>query len=143
MKRNIQLFKTILLICTLIISFHYEIFFAQITDSYDISSIIATMNINSNGQMNVIYRSVCNATTTNKMEITTYVEKKILGLYWERVNINTINNEWIDTIYDFHYNDCRSVQLSSRGIFRCTVVFHIYDINGICTQFSFQTTDFY
>ena len=41
--------------------------------------------------------------TTTKGEITTYIEKKILGLYWMRVNIGQPNNQWLDVVYNYSY----------------------------------------
>ena len=39
---------------------------------------------------------------TTKGEITTYVEKKTLGLIWTRVDIGQPNNQWVDVVYDYY-----------------------------------------
>ena len=36
---------------------------------------------------------------TTKGEITTYVEKKTLGLFWTRVDIGQPNNQWVDRLF--------------------------------------------
>lgn len=67
---------------------------------------------------------------TTKAVITTYVEKKVLGLFWTRVDINQTNNEWIDTVYEYEYSGSHSVQLESTGTYRIVVSYVIYGSGG-------------
>lgn len=67
---------------------------------------------------------------TTKAVITTYVEKKVLGLFWTRVDINQTNNEWIDTVYEYEYSGSHSVQLGSTGTYRIVVSYVIYGSGG-------------
>ncbi len=62
--------------------------------------------------------------------ITTYVEKRILGIFWSRVDIGQTNDEWIDTIYTNVYSGTHSVQLPSTGTYRVTVEYVIYGSGG-------------
>lgn len=55
--------------------------------------------------------------TTTKGEITTYIEKKILCLFWIRVNIGQPNNQWYDVVYDYMYICNHTFQLQSHGTY--------------------------
>jgi len=68
--------------------------------------------------------------TTTRGEIKTYIEKKILGLFWIRVNIDQPNNEWHDVVYDYLYAGNHTFQLTSTGTYRITVVYTIYGSGG-------------
>lgn len=67
---------------------------------------------------------------TTKVEITTYVEKKTLGLFWTRVDIGQPNNQWVDVVYDYLYDGTHTFQLSSHGTYRITVVYVISGSGG-------------
>lgn len=68
--------------------------------------------------------------TTTHAKITTYIEKKVLGLFWTRVNISQPNNEWVDIIYNSSYVGFHTFQLSSSGQYRTTVIFEISGTAG-------------
>lgn len=68
--------------------------------------------------------------TTTKGEITTYIEKKILGLYWMRVNIGQPNNQWLDVVYNYSYYGSHTFYLSSHGTYRVTVIYVISGSGG-------------
>ena len=67
---------------------------------------------------------------TSQGVITTYVEKRTLGVFWTRVSIGVSNNEWLDVIYDYMYSGSHTVQLPSRGTYRITVVYEISGSGG-------------
>lgn len=67
---------------------------------------------------------------TTKGEITTYVEKKTLGLFWTRVDIGQPNNQWVDVVYDYLYDGTHTFQLSSHGTYRITVIYVISGSGG-------------
>ena len=71
---------------------------------------------------------------TTKAVITTYVEKKFLGLFWTRVDIGTANDEWVDTIYNYTYNGTHSFQLTSTGTYRITAKYVISGIGGAADE---------
>lgn len=68
--------------------------------------------------------------TTTKGEITTYIEKQILGLFWVRVDIGQPNNQWCDVIYDYMYIGDHKFRLQSRGTYRITVIYVIFGTGG-------------
>lgn len=67
---------------------------------------------------------------TTKAVITTYIEKRFLGLFWNRVEIEETDDEWVDTIYNYTYSGSHSFQLSSTGTYRVTVIYEIYGNGG-------------
>lgn len=71
---------------------------------------------------------------TTKAVITTCVEKKVLGLFWTKVDIGTTDNNWVDTIYGHVYTGSHSVQLSSEGTYRITVNYVIYGSGGAADE---------
>lgn len=90
----------------------------------------STATISSSGVMTVenIYTGFQSVTT--KAVITTYIEKKVLGLFWSRVDIGQTDDEWVDTIYSYEYSGSHSVQLEKTGTYRVTVEFVIYGSGG-------------
>lgn len=67
---------------------------------------------------------------TTKGEITTYIEKKTLGLFWTRVDIGQPDNQWVDVVYNYLYNGTHTFQLSKEGTYRITVVYVISGSGG-------------
>lgn len=90
----------------------------------------STVAISSSGVATItnMYNGFQNVTT--KAVITTYIEKKILGIFWSRVDIGQTNDEWVDTIYNYKYSGSHSVQLPSTGTYRVTVEYVIYGSGG-------------
>ena len=72
---------------------------------------------------------------TTKVVITTYIEKKTLGLFWSRVENGQPNNQWVDTSYTF--------QLSSTGTYRVTVTYKVYGSGGAADEIKCVMKDSY
>ena len=106
-------------------------------------STATAMNINSTGRLTVTYKYVGVPDVTTKAVITTYVEKRVLGIFWSRVDIGTTNDEWVDTIYEDEYSGGRTYQLSSSGTYRVTVEYKIYGTGGAADVLDYQGTDSY
>lgn len=106
-------------------------------------STTTSMNINSSGKMTISYKYSGYASITTKAVITTYIEKKTLGLFWTRVDIGTTNEQWVDTINDYRYTGSRTYQLSSSGTYRVTVVYKIYGSGGAADEIEYQAKDSY
>ena len=68
--------------------------------------------------------------TTTKGEITTYIEKKTMGLFWKRVDIGQPNNQWYDVVYDYMYIGNYTFQLQAHGTYRITVIYVISGTGG-------------
>lgn len=113
---------------------------AYATPQNAISSVTSTVNIDTDGEISIIYRNVAHPAIVEKVVIKTYIEKKTF-FSWERINIGTINNEWIDTINHGIYTGSRSYPLSIPGIYRTTIIYLFYDSNGFLISTKFQLED--
>lgn len=87
-------------------------------------------SISNSGLLTVTNRYQGIKGTTTKGEITTYVEKKVLGLFWSRVDIGQPNNQWHDVVYDYMYIGDHTFQLQSHGTYRITVIYVISGTGG-------------
>ncbi len=96
----------------------------------NVTSANSVVTISNSGVLTVVNKYSGSSSVTTKAIITTYVEKKVLGIFWSRVDIGQANDEWVDTIYNYTYSGSHSVQLSSTGTYRVTVEFVIYGSGG-------------
>ena len=94
------------------------------------SSANCAMSISDSGKMTISYRIYGYSSSTTKIVINTYIEKKVAGLFWSRVDIDQTNDEWIDTINKTSYIGSRSYQLSSNGTYRVNVTYTVYGTGG-------------
>lgn len=97
----------------------------------NVDSANSTVTISSNGTITINNRYTGTQSVTTKAVITTYIEKKTLGIFWSRVNIGQTNDEWVDTIYNYYYSGYHSTQLPSTGTYRVTVEYIIYGSGGV------------
>lgn len=104
----------------------------------NVNTATANLSISDNGKLTINYKYTGYSGVTTKAVITTYIEKKTLGLFWKRVDIGTTNNEWVDTIYNYKYTGSRTHQLSSTGTYRVTVNFKIYGSGGAADEIERQ-----
>lgn len=94
------------------------------------SSVSSTASISGSGLLTINVQYTGISGTTSKGVITTYVEKKTLGLFWTKVNNGQSSNEWVDTSNSYRYNTSHSLQLSSKGDYRVTVKYKISGSGG-------------
>ena len=108
-----------------------EVSASEITPRYNnVSDYETTASISPSGYLTVFNSFVGIEGITDYAVITTYVEKKSLGLFWVRVDIGTYNDEWVDTMYYHMYNGSHSVQLTSKGTYRVTAQYSIRGVGG-------------
>lgn len=71
----------------------------------------------------ILYTGIQGVTT--KVTVTTYLQKKTLGLFWTKVDIGTTNKEWVDTSTQVSGTFVHQYQLQSTGTYRAviTIVF--------------------
>ena len=72
--------------------------------------------------------------------ITSYIEKRTLGLFWTRVDIGQPNNEWVDTSTRYYNAFGHTIQLPSTGTYRATVVYEINGTGGAADVIDFDKT---
>ena len=119
-------------------------FSGTVTTFYNnVASATASININSSGKLTIGYKYSGYSSVTTKAVITTYIEKKTLGLFWKRADIGKTNNDWIDTVNDYRYSGIRTYQLSLSGTYRVTVIYNIYGSGGSADEIKCQAKDSY
>ena len=96
----------------------------------NVVSVSSIASVSSTGVLKVTNSYNGDSTVTSKAVITTYIEKRTLGIFWSRVDIGQTNDEWVDTIYNYKYSGSHSVQLPSTGTYRVTVEYVIYGSGG-------------
>jgi len=63
-------------------------------------------------------------------KITSYIEKRTLGLFWSKVDIGETNNEWVDTSTNYSDAFVHEFYLENTGTYRATVVYEISGTGG-------------
>ena len=135
MKRRGLCFLTIMLI----FAFLYIPAFAEdgviISPMYNNTSRTNTaFAINSSGNATVTVGYFGFSGITTHAKITTYIERKLLGLFWVRVDIGTTNNQWIDNPVGHQFITSHSTQLSQTGHYRAVVLYTIYGSGGAADE---------
>lgn len=128
LKRITSVFMAGILFLT---SFSLVVYADEAVPYYNnVDTVNSAASISSSGVLTVNNRYKGSSSTTTKAVITTYVERKVLGLFWSRVDIGQTDDEWVDTIYSYEYSGSHSVQLEKTGTYRVTVEFVIYGSGG-------------
>lgn len=81
---------------------------------------LACASVNYNGIQGVTTRVMCKI----------YLEKKVLGLFWTRVDLGNTNDEWIDTSTEVADRFSHTIQLSSTGTYRAVFNIVVGGTNG-------------
>lgn len=149
MKKIVKrIFVAMLILCLTIVPFSPVS--AAVADGNEImpyynnvKSASTVISINTNGKLTITYSYSGSPSITTKAVITTYIEKKTLGLFWTRVDIGTTNDEWVDTINSYSYSGTRTYQLSSKGTYRVTTIYKIYGSGGAADEIECKAQDSY
>lgn len=67
---------------------------------------------------------------TSLIEADLYVEKRVLLIFWTRVNIGYPNNTWHDSTTNYLYSNYFEFQLSDTGTYRITVTYTVSGSGG-------------
>lgn len=59
--------------------------------------------------------------TTTKVTVTSYIQKKTLGLFWTKVDIGTEDKQWVDTSTSLDGSFKHQFQLKSTGTYRAVI----------------------
>ena len=68
--------------------------------------------------------------TTTRIGVELYVEKRVLGVIWKRIDIGYTDNVWVDSTTHFTYSNTFSTFLNSSGVYRTTVTFTVSGTGG-------------
>ena len=74
----------------------------------NVVSVSSVASVSSTGVLKVTNSYNGDSSVTSKAVITTYIEKRTLGIFWSRVDIGQTNDEWVDTIYNYKYSGSHS-----------------------------------
>lgn len=112
---------------------------AQTTDEIapkynNVISTRTTATVSPDGILNATVKFTGINGITTRAIITTYVERRILGIFWSRVDIGNTNDEWIDTVYNYKYEKNHSTQLDNTGTYRVTATYQIYGSGGAADE---------
>lgn len=96
----------------------------------NIASASTSFNITSSGlaRAGVTYYGYDNEISYVKCEI--YLEKRFLGLFWNRVDIGVTDDVWIDYSYTVDGSIFHEIQLSDTGTYRAVFNVTIYGKSG-------------
>ena len=119
--------------------FTTKVYGNEIMPLYDniIKSNLIT-NVDNSGNLKIIYDITSRSDSTSKIVVTTYFEKKHLGLFWQRVDTGSPNDEWVTTIYSSSYNKTRTFTLPENGTYRTTVVYQVHGTDGTVEEVTHQ-----
>ena len=67
---------------------------------------------------------------TTRIKAELYVEKRVLGMFWSRVDIGYNNNIWEDSTTNHTYYNTFNTDLPSNGTYRTTVTFTVSGSGG-------------
>lgn len=109
----------------------------------NVATVTANMGISDSGKMTINYSYTGSSSVTTKAVITTYIEKRTLGLFWTRVDNGQTDKQWVDTINNYRYTGSRTYQLSSSGTYRVTINYKIYGSGGSADEIEKQITASY
>lgn len=87
-------------------------------------------NVTSGGCLNATLNVMGINGKTNRIDVSLYVEKRILGLFWIKVNIGCDNNIWTDSTTNYYYSGSFSKNLTSTGTYRITVTYTVSGSGG-------------
>lgn len=106
------------------------------------ASVYANMHIATDGLMQIRY-SFSGLPVATKLVITTSLERKNMGFFWQTVEIGRPNNQWVDTCYDIDYRYTRNFRLPKKGTYRVKILFQVYGRGGAADEIPYSFTDTY
>ena len=77
-----------------------------------------SFNISSSGLSEVSITYAGMSGVMKKVTVTTYIQKKTLGLFWTKVDIGTTDKQWVDEATNVSGRFVHQFQLKSTGTYR-------------------------
>lgn len=129
MKRRIlSLILLVVILSTIFLPASAE---TGIMPRYNNTSGTATnFTISSAGKASVAASYYAYADSFQSATVTSYIEKRTLGVFWSKVDIGTPNNEWVDTFTHYTGSCGHEIYLEKTGTYRATVVYEISGTGG-------------
>ena len=76
------------------------------------------------------FYTVASGTGFSSSEIHTYVERKVLGIFWVKVDNGEPNKTWVDTSTSRVYSKDYTLDLTQTGTYRVTAEYTFYGSSG-------------
>ena len=94
------------------------------------STVLSTAGVVS-GVLNIhnVY-NVSSGTGFTNAEMHTYVERRVLGIFWVKVDNGQPNKTWLDASTSRVYSNVFTLTLTQTGTYRVTAEFTFYGSNG-------------
>lgn len=102
-----------------------------------------TVGINDSGKMTIDYEYIGFSGVTTHAVVTSYIEKRTLGVFWTRVENGQTNNQWVDTLNGYSATGTRTCNLSQTGTYRVTAIYKVYGSGGAADEIERQATATY
>lgn len=133
-----------ILICLLLFSSTIVVYATDVMPCYDNILYAETKAYLSDEGVLTIYNEYSAANDAiAEASITTYIEKRFLGIFWARVDIGVDGNAWTDTSTTSDYWNEYSFQLSSTGKYRITTEYIFTGIDGNIEEVTSEATATY
>ena len=87
-------------------------------------------SVNSSGKLSAVMSVVGKAGKTSRIGVELYVEKKVMLVFWKKVDIGYPNNVWTDSVNATNYSNTFQTDLSSTGTYRTTVTYTVSGSGG-------------
>lgn len=149
MKRQLKrLLVAILTVCLVVVPLcHVSAAIAQQEEIMplfnNVSTVNLTVGINDSGKMTITYKYTGSSGVTTHAVITSYIEKRTLGVFWTRVENGQTDNQWVDTVEGYSATGTRTCQLSETGTYRVTAIYEVYGSGGSADEIERQATATY
>lgn len=93
-------------------------------------NVESTAAVTSSGILEITNYYSTNSDDFTSAKISTYVERKTLGLFWVKVDNGQPNKTWVDNTKSTMYSKGYTLQLSKTGNYRVTIEYTFYGKNG-------------
>ena len=97
---------------------------------YNTTDAFLSASVNSSGYLQAWMTVTGKSGKTTLIEADLYVEKRILGVFWKRVEIGYNNNVWHDSTTSYSYSNSFGYNLNSTGTYRVTVTYTVSGTGG-------------
>ena len=149
MKKRLRWISVLLICLTFISAFDVNVFAdtdssSGVTPRYNNVAVVYTVaTVSDSGVLSIVnnYEGVKGVVT--RAVITTYIHKKVLGLFWSKVDIGQTDDEWVVNSYDYSYYGSITFQLPSKGTYRITSDYVVFGTGGAADTITCQVQKTY
>ena len=129
--KNVSVFLLILVLCFLLFSLPIQAGASggPIKSKY-YNSVASISGVSSSGYLTITNSYYVTGAGFSSAEIHTYVERRVLGIFWSKVDNGQTDNTWIDTSSKLNFEKNHYLSLPQSGTYRVTAEFTFYGSNG-------------